>query len=77
MLFADASVRTHELFAPNERAAGRRSRRYNAIAVVLLLAMLGGGVAVRAAKPDRQPFMDAVLEKTVPYWRQLVERVSY
>jgi hypothetical protein len=75
--FNDPGLRTHELFAPNERAPGRRSRRYNAIAVVLLLTLVGGGIAVRSSRPSSQPFMDAVLERTVPYWRQLVQRVSY
>ena len=75
--FNDPGLRTHELFAPNERALGRRRRRYNAIAVVLLLALVGGGIAVRSSRPSSQPFMDAVLERTVPYWRQLVQRVSY
>jgi hypothetical protein len=73
----DPGLRTHELFAPSERAPGRRSRRYNAVAVVLLLVLVGGGIAVRSAKPNSQPFMDAVLERTVPYWRQLVQRVGY
>ena len=75
--FNDPNLRSHELFTPNARALGRRNRRYNAVAVVLLLALVGGGIAVRSAKPSPQPFMDAVLEKTVPYWRQLVQKAGY
>jgi len=45
--------------------------------VVLAIALVGGGVAVRSSTPDRQPFVDVVLQKTEPYWRELVQRVSY
>jgi len=75
--FTDPGLRTHEVFTPNARALGRRSRRYSAIAVVLAVALIGTGIAVRSATPSQQPFMEAMIEKTAPYWRQLVERVSY
>jgi len=32
---------------------------------------------VRSATPSQQPFMDAVLERTEPYWRELVQRVNH
>ncbi|HEV3008217.1 MAG TPA: hypothetical protein VGX52_04210 [Burkholderiales bacterium] len=75
--FTDPGLRTHELFTPNERALGRRSRRYSAVAVVLAISLIGSAIAVRSTTPDQQPFMDAVLERTEPYWRELVQRVSY
>ena len=75
--FTDPGLRTHELFTPNERALGRRSRRYSAVAVVLAISLIGSAIAVRSATPDQQPFMEAVLERTEPYWRELVQRVSY
>jgi hypothetical protein len=75
--FTDAGLRAHEVFTPNERAAVRRSRRYSAIAVVLALALIGGGTALRSATPSQPPFVDAVLQKTEPYWRELVQRVNY
>jgi class 3 adenylate cyclase len=74
--FTDPGLRTHELFSPDDRALARRSRRYTAIAAVLAIALIGGGVAVRSSTADRQPFMDVVLEK-YPYWRDLVQKVSY
>jgi hypothetical protein len=75
--FTDPGLRTHEVFSPNERAFARRSRRYTAIAVVLAFALIGTGVAVRSSSPNQAPFMDAMLEKTAPYWRELVQRVHY
>jgi hypothetical protein len=32
---------------------------------------------VRSSTVGQQPFMDAMLEKTAPYWRDLVQKVSY
>jgi len=75
--FNDPGLRAHELYTPNSRALGRRSGRYTAVAVVLAVVLIGGGIAVRSASPDQQPFVDAVLERTEPYWRELVQRVSY
>jgi len=75
--FTDPGLRTHEVFAPNRRAAATRGRRYTAVALLLFLAIIGGGIAVRSAKPDQQPFMDAMLERTTPYLREFIERVSY
>ena len=34
-------------------------------------------MAVRDASPDRAPFVDVMVQKTEPYWRELVQRVSY
>jgi hypothetical protein len=73
----DPGLRAHELFGPNERALGRRSRRYTAVAVLLAVALVGGGIAVRASNPAQPPFMEVVLEKTQPYWRELVHKVGY
>jgi hypothetical protein len=70
-------LRMHEVFAPSERAPSRRSRRYSVIALVVALALVGTGVAVRSSTPNKRPFVDAMLERTAPYWRDLVQRVSY
>jgi class 3 adenylate cyclase len=75
--FNDPGLRAHELFTPNHRALGRRGRRYSAIAVLLAACLIGTGIGVRSATPSQQPFMEAVLERTEPYWRELVQRVSY
>jgi hypothetical protein len=75
--FTDPGLRTHEVFGPNERAPGRRSRRYSAIALVVAVALVGTGMAVRSATPNKRPFMDVMLERSAPYWRSLVQRVSY
>ena len=75
--FNDPGLRAHELFTPNARALGRRRRRYTVIAVLFALCLIGTGIGVRSATPSQQPFVEAVLERTEPYWRQLVERVSY
>ena len=75
--FTDAGLRAHEVFVHDDRAIARRGRRYTAIAIVLALALIGGGMAVRSSSPNQQPFVDAMLEKTAPYWRDLVQRVNY
>jgi len=74
--FTDPGLRTHELFSPDDKAIQRRSRRYAAIGVVLVIALVGAGVAARASTVGQQPFMEVILEK-VPYWRDLVQKVSY
>jgi hypothetical protein len=73
----DPGLRTHEVFGPDLRGVGRRSRRYSAIAVVLAIALIGGGVAVRSSLPEREPIVDVVWQKTQPYWRTLVQKVKY
>jgi hypothetical protein len=75
--FTDPGLRTHEVFGPNAGARARRSRRYSAVAVVLALILVGTGIGVRSTTPNQRPFVDAMLEKTAPYWRELVQRVSY
>lgn len=75
--FTDPGLRTHEVFTPNERALARRSRRYSAVAAVLAISLIGGAIGVRSSTPDQQPFVEAVLERAEPYWRSLVQRISY
>ena len=75
--FTDPGLRHHDVYRHDERALVRRGRRMTAIAAVLAVALIAGGMAVRDATPDRAPFVDVVLEKTQPYWRELVQRVTY
>jgi hypothetical protein len=75
--FNDPGLRAHELFKPDERALARRSLRYSAVAALLAVALLGGGAAWRASNPGQAPLVDMVVEKTEPYWRALVQKVSY
>ena len=75
--FNDPGLRAHEVFTPSRRALGGRSRRYTAAAALVAVALIGMGIGVRSTKPSEQPFMEAVIERTAPYWRQLVERVNY
>jgi class 3 adenylate cyclase len=75
--FTDAGLRSHEVFAPDAAAPRRRGRRYAAASVLLVLALVGGGVATRVAKEGREPFVNAVAQKVQPYWRDLVRKVRY
>ncbi|HJT60457.1 MAG TPA: hypothetical protein VJ797_02170, partial [Burkholderiales bacterium] len=74
--FNDLTLRAHELFKPDEKAPARRSLRYTAAAVVVVLALIGGGVSWRNTNGSQQPFVDAMLAK-YPYWKSLVQRVRY
>ena len=71
-----AHARAHELFKPDEKAPARRSLRYTVAAAVLAVAMVGAGISLRNANGSQQPFVDAMLAK-YPYWRELVQKVSY
>jgi hypothetical protein len=75
--FNDPGLRAHEVFTPSGRALGRRSRRYTAVAALVAVALIGAGIAIRSATPNQQPLVEAMIEKTAPYWRDLVKRVSY
>lgn len=74
--FNDAGLRAHELFKPDDKAPARRSLRYTAAAAVVAVALVGGGISLRNANGTQQPFVDAMLAK-YPYWKALVQRVSY
>jgi hypothetical protein len=69
-------LRAHELFKPDEKAPARRSLRYTAAAMVIALALVGGGIALRNSNGNQQPFVDAMMAK-YPYWKALVQRVGY
>jgi hypothetical protein len=56
----DASLRAHELYKPDPRAARRRSRRYAAASALAALAFLGAGVAYRASIEGPQAYADRV-----------------
>jgi class 3 adenylate cyclase len=75
--FTDAGLRTHELYVPDGKGVARRSRRYTAVAIVFAVALVAGGAAVRSSNGSQRPFMDTMLEKTAPYWRDLVQKVRY
>ena len=75
--FTDAGLRSHELFGPDRGAPRRRRRRYAAASVLLALALVGGGIGARIAKEGREPFVNSVAKKVQPYWRALVQKVSY
>src|SRR6185295_10832122 len=65
--FNDPGLRAHELFKPDEKAPARRSLRYTAAAMVVAIALVGGGIALRNSNGNQQPFVDAMMEK-YPYW---------
>jgi len=74
--FNDPGLRAHELFKPDEKAPARRSLRYTAAAIVVAVALVGGGITLRNSNGNQQPFVDAMMAK-YPYWKALVQRVSY
>jgi hypothetical protein len=64
------------VFALDEEAPARRQRRYGAVSLLLVLALLGGSVVTRDSHDGRKPFVDAVMDKVASV-RALVRRVSY
>jgi len=56
----DASLRAHELYRPDARAARRRSQRYAAAVALAVVALLGAGVAYRASIEGPQAYADRV-----------------
>ena len=74
--FNDPGLRAHELFKPDEKAPARRSLRYTAAAIVVAVALVGGGITLRNSNGNQQLFVDAMMAK-YPYWKALVQRVSY
>jgi hypothetical protein len=71
----DAGLRTHEVFAPDARALGRRRRRYAAATAVLVLALVGGGMGWRMLGEGEKSFIAPAMAH--PYVRALVQRVSH
>ena len=71
----DPGLRTHEVFAPDARALARRRRRYTAATVVLVLALIGGGIGWRIANDGEKSFIAPAMAH--PYVRALVQRVSH
>ena len=67
--FTDPGLRAHDVFSPNERALGRRSRRYTVVGVLLAVALIGAGVVTRDATKREPPLLDVVM--------QLVHKVGY
>lgn len=59
-MHTDSSLRAHELYRPAPRAAVRRARRYTAAAVAAVLAIVGGGIALRASVEGPQKFAERV-----------------
>ncbi|HEX7054442.1 MAG TPA: hypothetical protein VF211_10980 [Burkholderiales bacterium] len=74
--FKDAGLRTHEVFAADERSPLRRRRRYALASVLLALALLGGGLGARISHEGHKPLLRAFFAK-VPYAKALAQRVSY
>ncbi|MFN2646022.1 MAG: hypothetical protein ABR570_13615 [Burkholderiales bacterium] len=73
--FTDSGLRSHEIFAPDERAVGRRRRRYAATAFVLALGLLAGGLGWRSHE-GRPAFVDVVTAKYT-YLQALVQRARF
>jgi len=70
--FTDSGLRSHEVFTPDERGLERRSHLYIAVAVVLAIASIAGGLAWRAHE-GRPPFVEVVVAKYA-YLHGLVQR---
>jgi hypothetical protein len=75
--FTDPGLRAHEVFTLNERAIGRRSRRYTLVALAVAAALIGGSVLLRSSNPAQAPIVDVIVEKYQPYWQGLVQKVQY
>ena len=61
--FTDTGLRTHELFAPDHRAAKRRSRRFVAGSVAAAIILVGAGVGARIATEGQDRFLNGMNAK--------------
>jgi hypothetical protein len=80
---SDSSLRRYELYAPDERAAGRRAVRYAALSAAFTAAFLAAGIGLRIAEVGRESFVDGMLVKYrdttaqgEQYFRGLVQKVK-
>ena len=73
--YTDPGLRAHEVFSPDERAVGRRRRRYTVASVVLLAALFGGGIGWRVTH-ERAPLMTSLMAK-YPSVADFVRRVRF
>ena len=79
--FADPGLRVHEIFNPDRGALRRRARRHLGLAALLVVALLGGGIAVRIARDGQKAFArevaaryDSALAKGRSYLERLIPR---
>ncbi len=60
-VFADASLRTYELYGLERQMVARRQKRLSILAIVAALAITGAGVAFRVANVGHDRFLEAAL----------------
>jgi hypothetical protein len=77
--FTDPGLRTHEVFTPDPRALARRGRRYAAMTVALVIALVGAGVGWRVGTDGKASFITPAMAHPLshPYVRALVHRAGY
>lgn len=73
----DSSLRRHELFARDGRAAGRRGRRYRALSVAAAVALVAAGVGWRISVEGQDAFVSGVMTKGERYMRGLVQKAKF
>jgi hypothetical protein len=80
----DASLRSHELFTRDESAQRRRSRRYVALSVAAVFALVAAGVSWRVSEQGQDAFVEAMATKYHDttaqgqrYMRGLVQKVKF
>ncbi len=61
--FTDAGLRTHELFRTDHQAPVRRQRRYAMLGALVVVALVGAGVALRISEEGQQQFLDRLMAK--------------
>jgi len=57
-VFTDGGLRRHELYAPDELAAGRTQRRRIVLGVAAVIGLLGAGVGVRVVVDGREKALE-------------------
>jgi hypothetical protein len=62
-VFTDAGLRTHELYFPDQQAAGRRQRRLVALGVAAVVVFVGAGITARIATGGHQRVLDGTMGK--------------
>ena len=76
-VLTDPGLRSHELFSPDRRVAGRRRMRFATLAAATAVAIFSAGVAVRISAEGQAKFLGSIQAKSGAYAAGLFARLKF